>query len=151
MYGFKRINEGPMRGAYFHRDFVRDIPSLCKYIRRRGSEMKVQSSGETEKGAFCRRDKFVRELQEYPLPGFSRQNTLVQPLLRPITLSMDELCCPPRDDRLAVTLEHNVQGHSLCVDLHDTITRSDILDEIISTFLGERAPTPSPSVSQGSD
>lgn len=34
LYGFELINTGPARGGYFHDNFIRDEPELCRKMRR---------------------------------------------------------------------------------------------------------------------
>ena len=46
LYGFTRINEGPGKGGYKHKYFLRGNKALCQYISRQsGEEICAQASG----------------------------------------------------------------------------------------------------------
>lgn len=45
LYGFQRITQGPEKGAYFHKYFVRGKPRLCQRIRRQKLNLRQDSRG----------------------------------------------------------------------------------------------------------
>jgi len=47
LYGFELINTGPSRGGYFHQDFVKGHPELCRRMRR--VAIKVVNKSEKKK------------------------------------------------------------------------------------------------------
>ena len=47
LYGFETTSSGPTKGAYFHKNFSRDKPELCKEMRRRDIKL---DSRQTKRG-----------------------------------------------------------------------------------------------------
>lgn len=44
LYGFEALSAGPLKGAYFHQDFQKMRPELCKLIHRRNQKWRAPES-----------------------------------------------------------------------------------------------------------
>ena len=44
LYGFEALSSGPLKGAYFHQDFQKMRPELCKLIHRRNQKWRAPES-----------------------------------------------------------------------------------------------------------
>ena len=44
LWGFLRIQDGPEKGAYYHKQFLQDQPDLCRLLTRQKASKKVSSS-----------------------------------------------------------------------------------------------------------
>lgn len=47
LWGFERIQTGPEKGAYYHKQFIREDQSLCRHLTRQRASKRISCTGST--------------------------------------------------------------------------------------------------------
>lgn len=106
LWGFKRIENGPNKGGYFHQYFVRKEPELCRNMKR----IKIKGSKKITKAASFKDSKHKRSKVETMSGNVENKNSFM-----PTTILSMRM--PP------------VMTGSLQCDIFDDATLSSVLPE----------------------
>jgi hypothetical protein len=111
LWGFERITRnGPEKGAYFHKQFLRDQPSLCRYLSRQRAGKKALSQQDQNAIKTHQVDKFSSQESSFMLSVSCTSKKISTIDMLPV---FDELC---DESALTKLLEQDPILEPICTD-----------------------------------